>query len=375
MLIISLVFSLILALASWGLSRRMQSKGAGLAVCLLGCGFCVFTFVNQFLMPAFVLQALVLGVLFAAAKATPSLKAVLVASAVAYAPSSLYSLATLNDQAELQASYPFESVRDRAPAPKAEWRTPLSAESEAALEMMEHSGFRDFGGFLREQALRRLHASHMLRFISSPGFGVSRDLSQPNARRLKGDFRDEPLKQEGSPLGPTWSPQEGGAPDEPRHDLLGRHITLLMEGFLPKGSFGLFRSRDAVAGFQPHQFNEAPRWEGDWQIQNIELVSLLLHDVPVVYVSDSLPRMADVGKVPTRPTDFFESKGLAKLKEGEELFAKRKGDEMRLLGAIRAAKQCADCHAAQRGDLLGAFSYSLVRPWREPKKDGAPPVP
>ena len=29
---------------------------------------------------------------------------------------------------------------------------------------------------------------------------------------------------------------------------------------------------------------------------------------------------------------------------------------VRVLGAIRAAKQCIDCHGGGRGDLLGAFS-------------------
>ena len=31
-----------------------------------------------------------------------------------------------------------------------------------------------------------------------------------------------------------------------------------------------------------------------------------------------------------------------------------------MLGAIRSAKQCVQCHGGQRGDLLGAFSYTLV---------------
>jgi hypothetical protein len=32
-----------------------------------------------------------------------------------------------------------------------------------------------------------------------------------------------------------------------------------------------------------------------------------------------------------------------------------------MVGAIRAAKQCTSCHAVERGDLLGAFSYELLR--------------
>lgn len=31
------------------------------------------------------------------------------------------------------------------------------------------------------------------------------------------------------------------------------------------------------------------------------------------------------------------------------------------LGAIRSIEQCTKCHGGKRGDLLGAFSYSLAR--------------
>ena len=31
----------------------------------------------------------------------------------------------------------------------------------------------------------------------------------------------------------------------------------------------------------------------------------------------------------------------------------------RMFGALRATKQCLKCHDAARGDLLGAFSYTL----------------
>ncbi len=30
-----------------------------------------------------------------------------------------------------------------------------------------------------------------------------------------------------------------------------------------------------------------------------------------------------------------------------------------MLGAVRSAKQCVKCHGGSRGDLLGAFSYTL----------------
>jgi hypothetical protein len=37
------------------------------------------------------------------------------------------------------------------------------------------------------------------------------------------------------------------------------------------------------------------------------------------------------------------------------------GGTMRVLGALRALRQCVSCHDAERGDLLGALTYELRR--------------
>jgi hypothetical protein len=66
--------------------------------------------------------------------------------------------------------------------------------------------------------------------------------------------------------------------------------------------------------------------------------------------------MKRLGTTPTRSLDNFETAGLRK---GDDLFLARTRDGYRLLGAIRSAKQCVKCHDGERGDLLGAFSYSL----------------
>ena len=86
----------------------------------------------------------------------------------------------------------------------------------------------------------------------------------------------------------------------------------------------------------------------------------MLHEKPVAYVSANLPRMDELKKAPTRPLDRFESGGLEKLRGGEDLVTAEAGANLRMLGAIRSARQCVDCHGGRRGDLLGAFSYTLV---------------
>jgi hypothetical protein len=88
----------------------------------------------------------------------------------------------------------------------------------------------------------------------------------------------------------------------------------------------------------------------------------VLHDPAVAYDSASLPRMDQLRDAPTRPLDLFESKGIGRLNSGEDIFIQETAGVVRMLGSVRAVQQCVRCHDCQRGDLLGAFSYTLVRP-------------
>src|SRR5207244_854013 len=99
----------------------------------------------------------------------------------------------------------------------------------------------------------------------------------------------------------------------------------------------------------------------DWRVYRLELVSLLKFDEPGVYISEYLPRMDELKDAKTRPLDAFEKKSLEELQQGEDLRVSVAGDQMRMLGSVRALKQCLKCHHAERGELLGAFSYVLRR--------------
>lgn len=123
-----------------------------------------------------------------------------------------------------------------------------------------------------------------------------------------------------------------------------------------------------VVGFRPHAFGslpELPRSSGDasnqWQIVSLSLMSLLKHRPAAIYVSENLPNMNELTGVPTRPLDQFEADALDTLKEGEELVVKGSSEHLRMLGSIRAAVQCQECHQVERGTLLGAFSYRLKK--------------
>jgi hypothetical protein len=123
--------------------------------------------------------------------------------------------------------------------------------------------------------------------------------------------------------------------------------------------FGFVKDRRHVAGFQAHQFSRVPQPVRQWQLQHLDLVGLLLHEAPVVYVSAHLPRMDELRKAPTRPLDVWEDAGLASLRGGEDLFVRETAEGLRMLGAIRSVKQCLECHGGQPGALVGAFSYTL----------------
>ena len=95
-----------------------------------------------------------------------------------------------------------------------------------------------------------------------------------------------------------------------------------------------------------------PGPEEEWGVLRLELVSLLLHDRPVVYVSESLPRMDKLRGAPTRPLDSFEAAALEKLRGGEYLLVADAPDGARMLGAIRSVKECTSCHGGKRGEEI-----------------------
>ena len=130
--------------------------------------------------------------------------------------------------------------------------------------------------------------------------------------------------------------------------------------FINFENFGYVKDRRHVAGFQSHRFSKVPEPTDGWRIETLDLVGLLLHEKPIAYVSANLPRMDELKKAPTRPLDRFESGGLEILRGGEDLVTANAGADLRMLGAIGSAKQCVDCRGGRRGDLLGAFSYTLV---------------
>lgn len=234
---------------------------------------------------------------------------------------------------------------------------PLGADARKRWETLDH-------GFASSQArradlLRALHDRTQRFFVDSPGVGSMRDFRLSPEQELMDDWAlqevpDQPGEAAAFPL----SPGETLTREEPLEPFRRLHDAGLW-GFLNPTSFGLVKDRSRVAGFRPHQFGYRGSPEGKWGVKNILLVGILTQAEPVVYLSDKMPSMELIKGGKTRPVDFFEDSALASLREGQDLVIVRKDDTLRMLGALRATKTCQQCHDAEVGDLLGAFSYTL----------------
>jgi hypothetical protein len=217
----------------------------------------------------------------------------------------------------------------------------------------EHAnGFRDY-------QLRRLHEDAVGLFINSPGFGVARMFNPTKAGLAVGLRRPPVPLQPGSRFPELWPP---GQPER-LPAAAAEPLSLMLEDsildFLNSNGFGYFKDRRHVAGFQPHAFSQVPAPAEHWKVEALELVSFLLHDEPEVYVSSHLPRMDRLHDVPSRPLDRFEMLALDAVRRGDDIFTTQGQEGVRMLGAIRSTRQCVACHGGERGDLLGAFSYTL----------------
>ena len=243
-----------------------------------------------------------------------------------------------------------ESVVDRVSEPTD--RASFLAETDHRLRLFETE--IDFFGDDRRRRIRLegLHDRHVHYFVEQDGFGVGR-VQLPNPYR-----HDVPVR-----LNPTeWpSSEQVAVVEQPPTKAMNYAHRIAVAEFLHVPGFGLVKDRQRVYGFEPHGFRERSESLpfGAMTVDRVELVSLLLHGEPAVYVSERLPTMAGVRDFPTRPLDDFETESLKLLRAGEDLTSATGHDVTLAFGSIRSAKQCVTCHGGQRGDLLGAFSYKL----------------
>ena len=314
--------------------------------------------------------------------------------------------------------YPLVSLRTRLRYEStATRRKPvLAKETLARMELAEDPSL---GGTVkarfspvRTRALQNLHSDWVFQFITQEGVGFSR-MTFPSVRHLElADSQavmfdavdaphpgrevvvpsDEPGRytferdwqsfdsdhyQNGVQLAFTaWAEVSNpmGIPTRPRLQWYYEQDRL---EFSESGRNGYAKDIDHVAGFAPHKLTSKRQIRMDqpfgsydsstpapanqnWVLKSLQLVSLLKHERPQVYDSKRLPSMEATGDE-FRDLDAFEREGLEKLFSGDDICIKGRENQVRMLGSLRAIRQCLDCHTVERGDLLGAFTYEFVR--------------
>lgn len=366
MLFASLVLSAILLGSIGVVLARGQRPGPG--TLLLGCMLSIGPMFVMFQFPCVLLQAVLLLLMHVPATyfrlgAASYFRLALLATAGPYAVVGTLEWASLT---ALRDEFRYESMEARLPQRHKVTEKASSAQNDRVLAVVEASvgevqreGMRIWWHD-RARNLKTLHESTLTVFVNRPGFGVARMpgiASGESLRRVT--ERESRMPQPASkPLELISAAAESleAANNEDRFFWL--HTESLSDFVYPEG-FGFFKDRRHVAGFRPHQFREYPEKGKQLNLETVELLGLVVHEYPVVYVSDSLPRMDVLRSAVTRPLDVFESQGLAELRRGETLFLRQLAGRLRMLGAIRAAEQCTSCHDCERGELLGAFSYVL----------------
>lgn len=71
------------------------------------------------------------------------------------------------------------------------------------------------------------------------------------------------------------------------------------------------------------------------------------------------PLADSMKKAPTRALLPAEEASLPFLKNGKDIVWQQDGSDIRMVGALRAQKNCAECHAAKENEMLGALTYRL----------------
>jgi len=293
-----------------------------------------------------------------------------VASAIAMAFAAQAGLAVSQRTQELRDAFPMQSLAarleyetrpDRPPAALVAADSSHRSSVESSLAVVEERQYT-----YRVQALESLHAQSREEFMGAMGFGFSR-MGYLSPYRLE-FLESEPERLE-CPADPpsesnhdeTGSPVEPLLPPAPEFtDLHASHLQGVTS-FFDRDLMGYVAGKQQAAGFESHRLVRVPPLRtSTWQVVRLELVSLLKYDRPMVYSSAELPRMDALDAMPRRELVQFETGALDRLRQGEDVVFETAGNQIQMLGSLRAAKDCLDCHTAQRGELLGALSYELL---------------
>lgn len=181
--------------------------------------------------------------------------------------------------------------------------------------------------------LTQLHRHAVKLFIDQTGFGFSR-MEPPLTDVLN------PPKTQGDATGTRQA--------------VGPDAVAIRQGKDGKAAHYSFAKAVGAGVFIP-----PPSPKKYWAVKDVQLVGLVKHPDPVVYLTGGAPMMKGA-KEKTRRPDAFEAKALEVIRGGGELLqAEKVGATMRAVSGIYAGRQCLKCHE-RPGEMLGAFSYRLA---------------
>src|SRR5262249_21674147 len=216
----------------------------------------------------------------------------------AYAPRKLAPEVSARMEADARKKLAFESLTERLPKGKPVSPTrPIGPEAKERWERLDNE--LATWQMPRAKLLQELHEKTRKFFVESPGEGAMRRQLTPEEILLD-EFNgaagttDQPGEQADFPL----SPGEPLSRVEPNRDFYHYHSDGVSNFLYPRG-FGHVQDRAHVAGFKSHGFRSDayPAWRVEnwsWRFQYIQLVGILSHETPVVYLTDQLPSMEQV---------------------------------------------------------------------------------
>lgn len=252
----------------------------------------------------------------------------------------------------------------------------LAASVDAQLTASELTNRQDFNYFGRAEELKKIHGKEYEKFVRQLGFGAVR------MRGVGGGIDPPPLPRvsfESAFFAEKdhqwrWVLYNNDEP-APVHlkqinDLSELHFAGESD-FLNANMFGFVAKarpeKVHAAGFVPHAFHggfEVIKRDEfiSLQMKKLELVSLLKFEKPKAYVLDHLPRMDELSEegITTRELTQFELTALIQLRSDEDVVIEQRDDTILMMGSLRAATHCLNCHTGSRGELLGAFSYQFT---------------